>query len=277
MPVKGPKKSFVRRKRTKIILKDIDPLKIEDVYQIGIESNIGQNTHASKEFQTQLQSIIPEDSKKGTITYIDDSTKAEHTLVYTMKDINTGRDPRDNRRKKCFYDRHSIPENLVKLYCPVKHVPHMLFQTSKSSFGISVTHSYELTPLQFKEHVEKHTPVVEPGVDCESSRYIVKGDYYLTDGVFCSFSCMRSFIRDNSDNPLYKESENLMNEQHYAMTGCDSVIPYAHHWRLLEDHMGHMTIEKYRESVGKVEYDQTFDYKINAVPIGVVFSENYVF
>ena len=37
-------------------------------------------------------------------------------------------------------------------------------------------------------------------------------NYYLVDGLFCSFNCCFSFIQENKHNPLYSKSESLLKD-----------------------------------------------------------------
>jgi hypothetical protein len=77
---------------------------------------------------------------------------------------------------------------------------------------------------------------------------------YITDGVFCSFSCCYSFIRDKlktrGESHTYRESINLLNQLYKDIFGKyprDNDITRAPHWRLLFNK--DMTIEEFRASL----------------------------
>ena len=44
---------------------------------------------------------------------------------------------------------------------------------------------------------------------CKNCDQIDKKDYYITDGIFCSFNCCLAFI-NNTNDKLYHDSLNLL-------------------------------------------------------------------
>jgi hypothetical protein len=95
---------------------------------------------------------------------------------------------------------------------------------------------------------------------------IIPKNYYLTDGVFCSFNCTAAYINDNKHNRLYNESHILLNRIYNKITSgtaagelrrgieLKAVFP-APHWRTLKEYGGHLTIKQFRDSFGKLEYE----------------------
>jgi hypothetical protein len=89
-----------------------------------------------------------------------------------------------------------------------------------------------------------------------SQLLINKEEYYQTDGVFCSFNCCKSFIKDNKHNRLYEQSEFLLIKMYNDVLSSKNMnINEAPHWRLLEEYGGNLTINQFRENFNKVSYE----------------------
>ena len=77
---------------------------------------------------------------------------------------------------------------------------------------------------------------------------------YVTDGIFCSFPCCYSFIREKlktrGEIHTYRESLNLLNHLYFDVFGSYPVkggIAEAPHWRLIFN--GNMNIDEFRNSL----------------------------
>ena len=92
----------------------------------------------------------------------------------------------------------------------------------------------------------------------KASIKIDKEEYYITDGIYCSFNCCKEFINDNKHNNLYEQSNNLLIKLYKDMNN-QSVknikINPSPHWRLLKEYGGHLIIEEFRENFNKCTYD----------------------
>jgi hypothetical protein len=270
------RRSFDQRRQSRnIILTNIDPYQLDIDYKLKVESNIGNGPDDPNE-TTKIDDIIDSEDSKGVINFFDQSRVAR-SWVFTMKDYTTMENVSHSKQCNCFYDHHPIGNTTITLGCPIKYIPHILMEENKIEFGASCTHSYELTPKQYKSHIKKGTPVINPGSESKKSRYIVKGDYYLTDGFFCSFNCMFNFIKDNKHNVLYKESITLMKKLYFRMSGTIGKIHPAHHWRLLQAYGGFMSIKEFREKLGAIVYQDTNNILLQCSPIGIIFSEERIF
>jgi hypothetical protein len=78
--------------------------------------------------------------------------------------------------------------------------------------------------------------------------------YYVTDGIFCSFPCCYSFIREKlrskGESHTYRESLNLLNQLYFDVFGSypgKGGITEAPHWRLIFNK--NMTIDEFRDSL----------------------------
>jgi hypothetical protein len=118
-------------------------------------------------------------------------------------------------------------------------------------------------------------------------KYEIKNDeYYFTDGIFCSFNCVKSFIKENTHNTLYQYSEMLLIKLFNYIMSLENknidlnkaVIYPAPHWRLLQAYGGHLSINDFRKNFNKI----TFNYhgilkKELFSPIGNLYEEKINF
>ena len=89
---------------------------------------------------------------------------------------------------------------------------------------------------------------------------MVENNYYLTDGIFCSFNCCLAFIKSNWYNNLYSESEVLLNQIYYSLFDKNMKIMKAPSWRLLQVYGGSQTITEFRQDFNKVKYKSMDEY-----------------
>lgn len=100
----------------------------------------------------------------------------------------------------------------------------------------------------------------------EDEKLITDKSYFEVDGSFCSFSCCLAFIRDNKKNPIYFQSETLLN----VMT-TDTIIE-APHWRLLKNYGGPFSEEEFKKMIGKDNFKQNH----NIVFLNHLFEKNFI-
>jgi hypothetical protein len=102
---------------------------------------------------------------------------------------------------------------------------------------------------------------------------------YITDGIFCSFPCCYSFIREKlrtrGESHNYRESIVLLNQMYYEIFGKyppKGGIIEAPHWRLIFN--GNLTIEAYRKSLQETHIRFTNNISVPIFkPICVKFEE----
>ena len=115
----------------------------------------------------------------------------------------------------------------------------------------------------------------------ESEQLSLKfGEYYETDGVFCSFNCCQSWINDNKHNRMYDSSTMLLLKLYNTIMGTRMiVISPAPHWRVLETYGGHLNIIKFREGYNKMDYECHGNTKPLPIflPLGTLFEEKIKF
>lgn len=80
-------------------------------------------------------------------------------------------------------------------------------------------------------------------------------DYFDTEGIFCSFNCMCSYLHDNLNNNLYKDSSTLIYLMYKSIFGEFPIkmnLKKAPSWKLLKQYGGSLTIEEFREMFNTV-------------------------
>ena len=80
-------------------------------------------------------------------------------------------------------------------------------------------------------------------------RYNKSNEYFDTEGMFCSFNCMCSYLHDNVNVSQYKDSGALiylMYKQIFNVYPHNMNIKKAPSWKLLKEYGGNLSIEEFR-------------------------------
>lgn len=179
--------------------------------------------------------------EKGTpeiISFLDES-KCTRSCSISMIDFVSKMDV-NLLRYNCFWCRH--PVDTKPIGCPTKYI---------SNQAVKKYHS----------HISKDTYIIKENITNQRSKNIDSvqlniGDYYETDGVFCSFNCCQAFINDNKHIRLYDYSTMLLVKMYnHIMNTKTRVITPAPHWRILDHYGGHLNILQFRDSFNKIDYE----------------------
>ena len=190
---------------------------------------------------TKLTELNTEKGTPEVISFLDES-KRMHLCQVSMIDFNSRMEV-NLLRYHCYWDRH--PFTTRPIGCPTKYV---------SSQAVKTYHS----------HISKDTYTIKQDVtksrrkNLRDARIQVRvGEYYETDGVFCSFNCCQAFINAHTHNRLYDHSAMLLMKMYNSMTGNEKTVKIspAPHWRTLEPFGGHLTIGRFRDGFNKVDYE----------------------
>jgi len=84
-------------------------------------------------------------------------------------------------------------------------------------------------------------------------------EFFETEGIMCSFPCMKAYILKNMNNPRYKNSLDNLSLLMKKLSGKFSECPTAPSWKLIDTWGGHMTIEKFRSSFGHFVYEESIN------------------
>jgi len=296
-------------KKPVFVLRNID-VNILDV-RYNVASLVKEESSQQEDMlhQQQLQKTkitdITDKDDSNFFSFLDESKK-DHQCVFTMRSYLNQELLPETTSLHCFWCRHSFQYRPIG--CPIEYVPP---RVSKSYHSEITKDRYVLreniTPQQVRmlEVHQKRQQESQKGAmdasaesdpdstnpsnttnttstitDAESNiQYsMVDNDYYLMDGLFCSFNCCLAYIKMNQNNPLYANCEALLNRIYYVVFGPRSLpLIEAPSWRLLKNYGGHVSIEDYRKNFYKVEY-LSADNVIYPFPkskcIGFLFERN---
>jgi hypothetical protein len=225
-------------------LKDINTEKVDQRFGITIIPCI--NTSKTPYNTTKISDLSVNKNIPEIISFLDEAKKS-HKCVVSMIDFSNKTEINELCVKyNCFWCRNKIPDNVLPIGCPIKYVPSQAIKTYFSEISKDTyTIKEQVTNLKIKE--------IEKGLD-ERLKTISK-NYYVTDGIFCSFNCCMSYITNNKYNSMYGLSEMLLlkmyNDIYPSVVPC---IEEAPNWRKLVQYGGDLTIDQFRTSFNKIEY-----------------------
>lgn len=189
-----------------------------------------------KSIKTNIDDIIyPE--PEYSISFYDEKRleyKAHATMIHYLKNemfpLKTD--------IKCFWCKYNFDS--CPIGCPIKFVNSLIEKRYTSN--ITKDEYY------MKENVTKEKLAKISGAKTSIKIEPCERNYYLVDGIFCSFNCIAAFIKENCGNVLYKDSSNLL-KCLYSELYNDTwkKITPAPDWRLLKDFGGSLTIEDFRK------------------------------
>ena len=102
-------------------------------------------------------------------------------------------------------------------------------------------------------------------------------EFFETEGIFCSFPCVKAYILSNIKNPRYKECLTNLILLFNSIHKCVKHIPIAPSWKVLEQWGGHQTIEQYRSSFDRLIYEDTNNIMRPIMfPVSTIYEEHVV-
>jgi hypothetical protein len=184
----------------------------------------------------------------------------------TMINRLTGNPPSSSKNLCCYWDTEPIDNPNQILGCPIDFIPTKVVQTFCS----------EQTNEKYDIH--QYVPSVYTNDEKNNNEHIkFTGEYYLTDGIFCSKPCVLAFINDNIQNPIYSMSEFLLHKMCAEIYGADTQFFPAPHWRLLTKFGGYMSTLEFRNCCDKIFEPLT--HPVCKIPVmrqsGSIFFESY--
>lgn len=173
-----------------------------------------------------VSDILHEKSKKAY--YFLDTRKIQNKYWGVMLDVTMNGCLPTTTTKPCWWCRNSFKTSPVG--CP-------LFYHAHKKEGID------------KERFEEKIKILNLPVD--------KNDFFETEGIFCSFPCCKSYILNQRNSTRHKDSAALLSMLFYTLYRKKQNIPLAPSWKNLIEYGGHLTIQEFRSSFGKLEYEET--------------------
>lgn len=253
------------KRSASFVLKGINPSALDEKYNLA-EMKSSSLSSAMLDNKTRLLDLQMQNRHDSNHFSFLDESKKDHQCVVTMKKYISQETLPESTMVHCFWCRHDFTYKPIG--CPVEYIPHRMIKKYHSEITKDVYVLREnVTSAQLRELLPDENSHVQ----------IQNRDYYLIDGVFCSFNCCLAFIKMNANEPLYHNSENYIKKMYYDIFGPNAapLVP-APSWRLLKNYGGHMTIEEYRKNFYKVDFfdvDNIICPFPNAKPIGFLFEK----
>lgn len=154
-----------------------------------------------------------------------------------------------NKKYKCYWDRNYLPPNIKPIGAPIRYCPNKAIKDYQSEINqdrYSISES--ITGRRTENLIENK----------DSRITIQKNNYYVTDGIFCSFNCLFAFLRSaEAKNAMYMDSYYLTLQMYKEMNDIqdeDYEILPAPDWRMLQEFGGTLTIEQFRDGFNKSEH-----------------------
>ena len=261
-------KNMVEKKYI-FILKNVKTEKVDQRFGISIVSNITIDEKVPQN-TTKISDLCVNRNTPEIISFIDESKKP-HKCTISMIDFNTEKEFPYSDIYDCFWCRNPIPETVLAIGCPVKYISTQAVKTYYSEISKDKYVIRENITIKRQKSIE----------DSKNNQLsIIKKNYYLTDGIFCSFNCCMAYIEDNKCNSIYDRSEMLLLKMYHDIYPTKVVcIDKAPHWRKLKQCGGELVINEFRDSFNKIEYQnhgfcsETPQFK----SLGILFEEKLKF
>lgn len=207
-------------------LKNINTFEIEDKYNISTHNcSLTKISELSSTPITQNYNFV--DETMQTQSCVISLSKLLGKKLPICTDIN------------CFWCRHKFDNPPVG--CPINYVSSILY---KKYYSELTKDTYSIKgPI---------TPEMQKLI--KNCNQIDDKNFYLTDGIFCSFNCCLAFI-ENESCSLYENSKNLLYQYFYTFFDENIVIEPAPSWRLLKNYGGHLSIKQYRKNFNTIVYN----------------------
>jgi len=266
VPSTGTKSSKqIKKSKYTFTLEDVDVVRIDRMYGISLFENDMIEEEQQEVNTTRLAELNGVKGTPEVISFLDES-KRIHTCHVSMIDFNSRMNV-NLLRYHCFWCRH--PFDTRPIGCPIKYVPS---QAEK----------------KYHSHISRDTYTIKENLTSQKRSKLREtdqlslriGEYYETDGVFCSFNCCKAWVDDNRHNRMYDRSSMLLCKLYNDIMGTKMIIiPPAPHWRTLEQYGGHLNILQFRDTFNKIDYRFFGSTKHipNFLPLGTLYEENIKF
>ena len=252
------KRKTTKKAATTFTLLNIDVRSLIASHYPSILS-IKESEHTSSEGEE------PEEHAR-TVLNFDDETDVPFSQILHEK----------SNRSEYFYDPHKAPNKVwVTMYSFTHHGRQLPLYTKKPCWWCH--HSFSSSPLgcplEFcsgkKSLPKEYASTI---TDVEKS-----AEFFITDGLFCSYPCVLSYIHSKRMNTRYKRSTGLLSLMYSKTHGGLAIIPRAPEISILENYGGHLTIDEYRSGFGRFVYEKMPNRRYPVlVPSGEMYHEKVI-
>ena len=183
-----------------------------------------------EEVDISVNDLMHEKSKRAY--YFLDTRKIQNKFWNIMIDTTMNGSLPSTTTKPCWWCRHSFQTKPIG--CPLR------YNVNKQN-GIE------------KERFDEKFISADLPIDTN--------DFFETEGIFCSFPCCKAYILNQRNSSKYKESATLLTLLFYIFYNKVADFDPAPSWKLLKDYGGHLTIQEFRSTFGKLAYDETVNIR----------------
>jgi len=230
---------MVRKKEIKtldyeIVLDNIDGNALLQSTSYYIEDK-EKDEYSDEEGESSVNFLHEKDKKKRRGMLFIDPQRGQVKTWATMIDVTIGGALPRFTKKPCWSCRNRF--NTHPIGCPIKFNP-----TPKNPVLVN----------RLKERFKEMNIIFDEN----------NLDFFETDGIFCSFPCVKFYILDQiskTKSSKYKKALEYLSLMYYRISGDMIIIPSAPTWKLSVDWGGHLTPVEYRASIGHLEYNETLN------------------
>jgi hypothetical protein len=213
----------------------VDPVKIDRDFKT---MERGQNYHVFNPMVTKLEDLgISEEKISDTIF----TTIGNCRFVSHYPDYMSDKSYPQKTEIPCFYCTEPFSNPPIGI--PLRFIPSMVkIVTTDATTRESTTNYRQLKTTRDLEEAKR------------KKEHIIYRDYFQTEGNFCSFPCLQSYIRyhyqeDAQGSELYP----LLKQYYRTINGSDTSYEreFAPDIRLLKKYGGHLSITEFRSAEGR--------------------------
>lgn len=295
----------ISKLETTFVLNEINPIKLDKTFSMNeiqnihktydttnntSKINIKNNTNELKNITTKLANLgFSEKNKEPIFTTVHGSSKINvFTNFLNKRELLTGNDIckntsesyKDNKSCKwnCWWDRNQICNDIVPLSLPLKYVPSY---TENKILHNSLINMSEKLEYKMNDNVElndkdKHKIFLDRNIITKKEKNqnidYIDNDYYEGEGIFCSFNCMISYLKEvQSHNIKYKNCSMLILKMYKDIFGYypKEIIMEAPSWKMLNEYGGDLSLLEFRKCFQMITYKELSQY-IKLMPSGPV-------
>ena len=202
------------------ILKGIDVDALNIKYELNISSNL-VNPPKEKTDITNITDLSIPDTKH--FSYLDEA-KREHTCLVSMISVLARERLPNSIDINCFWCRNKF--ETMPIGCPLAFVNS---QITKKYYSEITKDNYTIRENVSQSKIDE---VNERDKNDVRDFSIEPRDHYEVDGIFCSFNCCLSFIRDYEHDPKYMDSETLLTSIYRNTFNTQKSILPAPSWKI---------------------------------------------
>lgn len=212
-----------------------------------------KNVDVSGIIKEYLEPIQKPKSRKGkikeTLLRLENETEIELSQIQNEK----------SERALYFLDFHKNPIKMWKLMYDEYNSSILPLYTAKNCWWCK--HPFSTTPIgcPLRYHKKIESVHVKKQVQSYYEEHNISSeieDIFETEGIFCSFPCVQAYILDESNSSRYKNSSTLLTLLFQKIYGKLTKIPIAPSWKQLIAFGGHMKLEEFRSSYGRLFYSE---------------------